>query len=370
MNPSTSSNRIAYIDIAKGIGILLVVMAHNDLSLVSPYLHRFIYAFHMPLFFFLSGYFFNSEVPFVKFFSKRFNSILKPYFFTIFLIYATSLSFTNMSFKTALGRIIKSMYATALYIDWVQLWFLPSLFITSLFAYGLYRFVLARIKQRAIRWLLLLTILVVGMQFSDIFFPFSITLFGKVYELLGLPYSLDLVLVSGFFYIAGNEVRKLSIERIVVNPWFMFITGILLIVIVAVFPYAMDFNLRLFELIPMNILGSFLGIAFTLAFSKQIELHTRRLSSVFEYIGQASLFILIFHVPIQEFWGKKILFMTDVPVLSTVVGFVAGVAFSLLFYEVFVKLNPVALFWYGRTPSLPSKQNNESDASEQKKQQT
>ena len=44
------------IDIAKGIGIILVVYGH----LVNP-IHREIFLFHMPLFFLLSGYFFSTE---------------------------------------------------------------------------------------------------------------------------------------------------------------------------------------------------------------------------------------------------------------------------------------------------------------------
>jgi fucose 4-O-acetylase-like acetyltransferase len=89
-----SDERVEYIDIARGIGILLVALAHADVSLFSPYLHRLIYSFHMPLFFFLSGYFFNPQTPFWALVKKRFNTILKPYLVTIVLIYIASLSFT------------------------------------------------------------------------------------------------------------------------------------------------------------------------------------------------------------------------------------------------------------------------------------
>jgi polysaccharide biosynthesis protein PslL len=58
--------RIVHIDIAKGIGILLVVLAHNGLQAYAPFLHQFIYAFHMPLFFFLSGMFFKPEIGFLE----------------------------------------------------------------------------------------------------------------------------------------------------------------------------------------------------------------------------------------------------------------------------------------------------------------
>lgn len=53
-------NRIEFLDIAKGIAILLVVMGHllqfNMEGSSSTAVYNFIYSFHMPLFFMLSGY--------------------------------------------------------------------------------------------------------------------------------------------------------------------------------------------------------------------------------------------------------------------------------------------------------------------------
>ena len=46
--------RIAYIDKAKGVAILLVILGHCCGSVEEP-INRFILSFHMPLFFFLSG---------------------------------------------------------------------------------------------------------------------------------------------------------------------------------------------------------------------------------------------------------------------------------------------------------------------------
>jgi uncharacterized membrane protein YcfT len=45
------AKRVEYVDIAKGIGITLVVMGHNDFALISPFAHKLIYSFHMPMFF-------------------------------------------------------------------------------------------------------------------------------------------------------------------------------------------------------------------------------------------------------------------------------------------------------------------------------
>ena len=348
-----NNERVEYIDIARGIGILLVALAHADVSLFSPYLHQLIYSFHMPLFFFLSGYFFNPGIPFWALLKKRFNTILKPYLVTILLIYIVSLSFTNIRFATVFGRIAKSLYGTGYYIDWVQLWFLPSLFVTSLFAYLLYRLMLHRITNRFTRWLVLLAVLAVGVYFLDSFYPFTISLLGKPYELYGLPFSLDLVLMSAFFYIMGNEIRLASSEKAFESLWVFFGTGAALFLLTLLFDYRVDFNTRLYTSFPVNTVEAILGILFTLAVSKQIDLKTTWLASTLKYIGQASLFILIFHVPIQEFWAPKILFVTEQQAFSILSAFVISILICLGIYRLFFELNPIALYWFGRRASSP-----------------
>ena len=48
-----ASLRLKWLDIAKGITIILMVIGHT--SIPDPF-SRFIYAFHMPLFFLVSGF--------------------------------------------------------------------------------------------------------------------------------------------------------------------------------------------------------------------------------------------------------------------------------------------------------------------------
>jgi len=129
------AKRIGYVDIAKGIGIVLVVMGHNDFALISPFAHKLIYSFHMPTFFFMSGMFFKPDIPFWTFVRQRFNRVLRPFLFMILFIFFTSISFSKVSILEASRRLVKAMYGSGQYLDWVQLWFLPHLFVVSLFAY-------------------------------------------------------------------------------------------------------------------------------------------------------------------------------------------------------------------------------------------
>ena len=347
--------RVEYIDIARGIGILLVVMGHNDFSLVSPFAYQVIYSFHMPLFFFLSGYFLNISLPFFEFLKRRFHSLLKPYFFTIFLIYFTSVSFEKMRFGTALQRITKSVYGSGYYLDWVQLWFLPHLFVVSLYAF-LFLAALRWLDNRYVRWAILLATLAVSSLFLQSFYPFPFSLFGKQYELYGLPFSLDLVLLSGFFFILGSEIRRAIPEKVFENIFLLIGTGTGLLLLNYFFPARIDFNTRLYESYWINSLEAILGILFVLALSRQIELRTVRLAALLKYCGLVSLFILLFHVPIQDFWGQKILQATGNTPLSIWIGFFMGVAGSILIYELFVKSNPVASWWFGRKMEPPAKE--------------
>ena len=53
------AGRIDYLDITKGFGIFCIVIGHNE---VTQWLNDWVYSFHVPLFFILSGYFCKQPV--------------------------------------------------------------------------------------------------------------------------------------------------------------------------------------------------------------------------------------------------------------------------------------------------------------------
>jgi fucose 4-O-acetylase-like acetyltransferase len=357
------SKRIEYLDIARGIGILLVVLGHNDFAALSPFFHQVIYSFHIPLFFFLSGYFINISLPFRDHFKKRFHAVLKPYLFTILLIYFGAVSFQNMGFETAIGRMVKALYGSINYIDWAQLWFLPNLFVVSLYAF-LFLKVLSRLQNRPVTWGILLATLALTLPFLHVFYPFSLSVFGKEYELYGLPFSLDLVLLSGFFFIMGNEVRQVSSESTFNSLFIPIAAGIGLVLLNVSFPYSVDVAKRIYESFFVNTAEAVLGILLVLALSRQIELHTHRLAALLKYFGNISLIILLFHVPIQGAWGQKVLALTNHLPLSILIGFSMGVLGPVLIHEIFIRFNPVASAWFGRKAEPP--QQKELPAEEER----
>ncbi len=58
-----NNRKLFWIDSAKGIGVILVVLGHFLYQSNLPMLNRAIYSFHMPLFFILSGYLQKRAIP-------------------------------------------------------------------------------------------------------------------------------------------------------------------------------------------------------------------------------------------------------------------------------------------------------------------
>ncbi|HEX2996994.1 MAG TPA: acyltransferase family protein [Anaerolineales bacterium] len=151
----------------------------------------------------------------------------------------------------------------------------------------------------------------------------------------------------------GNEVRQVSSEKTFTPILLLIGTGIGLLLLNFFFSYSTDIAKRVYESLAVNTLEAVLGILFILALSRQVELHAQWLAAPLKYIGNITLIILLFHVPIQGFWGDKIMALTNSFPSSILVGFIMGILGPILIYEIFIRFNPVASFWFGRKAELP-----------------
>ena len=121
--------RLTYIDIAKGIGILLVVIGHvyrmSDSAII-----RYIYSFHVGMFYIISGILFNMSKPYNKRFYKvlwnKALTLLIPYaFFELFydVIFCICGNPSDFFWVLRQGATLQHDYAT---------WFLPILFLSEI----------------------------------------------------------------------------------------------------------------------------------------------------------------------------------------------------------------------------------------------
>lgn len=115
------NRRIVWVDAVRGIGIMLVVLGH----MAIPHLAKlFIYSFHMPLFFFISGYL-NKRSFSVRWCVRKFDTLIVPYWaYGVIIMWAMS-AIGRWEWSEMLERMIKGVG-----VD--PLWFLICLFFTEI----------------------------------------------------------------------------------------------------------------------------------------------------------------------------------------------------------------------------------------------
>ena len=189
--------RIKSIDIAKAIGIFLIVLGH---VLTQGILRKFIYAFHVPLFFFLSGLCFSKKNN-IKFFKKKVTTIYLPYILLslisifIFLVlgkYIDTGINTNL-FDNMLGMLYANPNLENM--KWNQpLWFLPCLFI-QLITINIIENIISNNKHKnVIRIVIIICCLTIGIICSQM----------KIY----LPFQLEAAMCMMIFTYIGIIIRE------------------------------------------------------------------------------------------------------------------------------------------------------------------
>lgn len=128
-----TSSRLAYLDILRGMGTLLVLFGHIYLNDAA---FRWIYTFHMPLFFFAAGWTYR-EKPFWIDLKRRVQTILIPYFcfgtltLGYWLLVERHFRDTGLDLPTAVYGLFAGQYD---YLGFnVPLWFLPCFFVLTVF---------------------------------------------------------------------------------------------------------------------------------------------------------------------------------------------------------------------------------------------
>lgn len=137
------NHRLNYVDYLKCFAIYLVVLGHCS---INSGLMNIIYSFHLPLFFFLSGYVFDVnkyKFDFKSFTILRFRTLLIPYFkYCIYII--LFLGFINIIKGTELSYdffdIIKALVVGIRFGKCgISLWFIISLFTIQVIILFFYR---------------------------------------------------------------------------------------------------------------------------------------------------------------------------------------------------------------------------------------
>jgi len=285
------TERIHWIDIAKGIGIIFIIYAHMLGG--SDFRHLF-YSFHIPLFLFLSGVVYDHKkyTSFFIFLKKSAKGLLLPYFifaFISYILWLITLKTDNLFSSEITKQFLSIFYANSnngLMAFNNILWFLPALFVTRLLFASIVKFFT---KARII--------------FALMFFSVFGYLFSIFASNIKLPFGAETALSGVVFYGAGflwNQSEKAK-TILFKYKYLLFV----LLLIVGNYISNLDFNayghqidMRLSHL---NSYFSFYAAAFSGIFAWISFSAILNKNSLLEKIGRNSLILFAWHLLIFNY---------------------------------------------------------------------
>ena len=267
---SRAEQREVWLDALKGVGILLVILGH-----CSPAFMKYIYGFHMPLFFLISGYLYKGKQN-IKTYSKR---LIKRYIVPYFV-----LAFCMLIIETVLEKkieliphyIIGILYSRGS-TQWMPmcspLWFLTGLAI-ALFIFNL----IMQVDRAWIR--VFLIIICCGISYTL-----------DVVQCFKLVWNIDTALMAvgfiGVGYLAAHK-KKFIFE----NKWSVMLMLITIIIGMVVIYFNTDVNFDNNE--HGNIVLMFIG-AVSLSYSLSCLIyHFHLFTKFFTFFGKHTMFIMGF----------------------------------------------------------------------------
>lgn len=199
------NNRIMWVDELKGFAIILVMCGH---AIFPDLLKGELYSFHIPLFFFLSGYVFSIRKynGFREFLKSKVRSLIIPLLsFSIFIfVFDFIVKYLILGIYD-LKRVLFEIPGFVIQIRGTflggSIWFLPCLFITEIMFY----FIIKVTKNKNIK--ILLSIIICAIV-GYIYFRYINKL---------LPWSIDAALTAVFFLGLGylSKNCEMIIDKII-----------------------------------------------------------------------------------------------------------------------------------------------------------
>jgi acyltransferase len=263
-------NRYYWLDIAKSIGIFLIVFGHLS---ISKFTMDFLWTFHVPLFFFISGFLFKPTAGDI-FLNRLKSRLILPYIYIYLLnVLLVVLIAFDFNFNSIIDRVLAMFWGSQGNPHFVNgaLWFLPGLIIIELIYFFL-------IRKSIWFYLPLLSL--------------SIFLYSHGY--LNLFLSIDLALLGLNYYIVGVLVRKFNIiDTIKTKPVALVLIFALSLLATLKFAdwgnvwYGGTFYLT-------SLTGGISGIIMIISLSLLLEPYLKSLSFI-TFISANTLFIFCFH---------------------------------------------------------------------------
>lgn len=327
---TASTERSEWVDIAKGIGILLVVYGHVQQGLylsgmnVPPsffYTEKIIYSFHMQLFFFLSGFFIERSLSKGTgvFIWDKVKVLLYPYFLWSLLhggIQVILSPYTND--KLTVLDLVQVIYKPI-----AHFWFLQALFLSCIL-YALLK------KYLPLYILLIIAVtMYVGKFFLD---PGPI---NNVFRMF-----LFFITGSMFSFISSNVLKNIDGGKLLLMGVFFFAFQV-----VVFYFHVVDWPF-------VKLLAVFVGIGFVISLS--VHFKGSIISGILGQLGFLAMPIYLAHAMASA--GARIILTKAFHVqdiyVHLVIGCIAGVVFPVLLFIITNRLGFPWLFTCSKKSAL------------------
>ncbi|WP_079708822.1 acyltransferase family protein [Paraliobacillus ryukyuensis] len=334
-----NNEHLKWIDIAKGIGIIAVVMGHGGHELA----HHYTYWFHMPLFFILSGLLFKPIDNFsdlFNFIKKRAIRLLLPYVsfgITIYFYIELKNGFELSSFLTDLyklaygGMMMKGLVTV--------FWFITCLFLVQIiFA------VIDLIFKNNITKIALITLSYLLAHIYAFYQPFESP----------VPWSADVVLITLSFYAFGFYIKKYI--GLILNVK-TFIASFLLLTVFIVYDYMNNYFYQI-DLKPNVYNHLFLDffipvIICFVVFNVSKILSKYQYSSTLIKIGTSTITIMFLHRVSNDFFSH---FFNYGIVVYTII----GVLVPFICYLILLRVPYISIAFLGLSSNTVKQKNNKA----------
>ena len=197
-----SPQRLAWLDLSKGIGVLIVIIVHSIIPVVNP-VTQHLSSFAIALFFIMAGLTYNGDKHrhnLRAFAVSRFRHFMIPYFalYIIMMVLFLPLSANVGTFLTPYDVLFWFLYGAGPPDQATHLWFLPVLYF-GLIIYALLELATHNLR-REIRWLFIILLPVIAIAIRDYTVSIGMPL---------VPWRISSVLLASTFCVIGNEIRRL-----------------------------------------------------------------------------------------------------------------------------------------------------------------
>lgn len=292
--------RFDYVDIAKGIGIMLVIMGHIEYDYVP-----FCGSVHIPLFFILSGYLYDidkaQDRTYKEQTARRVKRLLIPYFIYNMILYVKYLLKLVLShtftMKLGVQGFLGFVYSSALLYKNVPaeenfegfvfgngpLWFLTAMAVSSVIFYFVIYFVL----NHKFGW--------AGIIVSSLVLCVLSNTLCRVLPVY-LPWSVEVALLGTVFMLMGMCLRKYRVIERTEKQYWLPVVCVLLFALLHYLNGPANLALQDYgRFMSVYLVLGLLGTVVVLWASCRLA-RSQAINKAISYVGQNTLIILAFHM--------------------------------------------------------------------------